>query len=242
MKVNRIFYPGSRVKMLVSPIPYRGINHRVANNYITHHASKNPLILPVLYGIPDDIKYTISNLETGEFYGLKMFRGYFSPPSGKITEYFPIQVLKYCEKVDIPIILHLPSNVIASRKELITIAEKFPQLKIILAHMGLAYLPLKGLKKTFILLSKHQNIFLDTWMVTFTKIFKTAIDIFGYHRIIFGTDQPFNLIRGEMYKDPIFGIKIATEYPYHWIDLKRMTNFRDMRKIPCSFIGEWYLP
>lgn len=225
MRVNRVFYPLNKVKMLVFPIAHRGIDHRAANAYIAREADRNPLILPILYGIPDDIEYTLSKLKTGRFLGLKMYPAYFFPPAQKISEYFPHQVLKYCEEMAIPIILHLSCPVVDCRKELIMTARKFPDLKIVLAHMGLAYLPLKNLKKTFEQLSRYENINFDTAMVTSAEVFKTAMDLFGYHRIIYGTDQPLNLVRGRMLCEPKLGIRVITEYSYHWINPKEQRKF-----------------
>lgn len=228
MKVNRLLYPGKRVKMLVFPVPFCGIDHRAANEYILREATRNPSVAPILYGLPDDIEYTISKLKTEKFYGLKMYPAYFSPRAQKIYEYFPNQILKYCEEIGIPIILHLPRHVVECVEELIAIARKFPGLKIVLAHSGLAHLLVRGFQKTLGLLNKYQNIYLDTAAVTSARVFKIALDAFGYHRIIFGTDQPLNLIRGKMCYNPNLGIRVATKYPYHWINLeeqKRLSRF-----------------
>lgn len=211
--------------MLVFPFAHRGIDPQAANDYILSFTTKDHSIIPVLYGLPDDIEYTVSKLKTGRFYGLKMYPAYFSPPAQKICEYFPNQILEQCEKIDIPIILHLPHSIVKCREELIAICRKFPNLKIILAHMGLAYLPLKGLKKTFSFLSKYKNINLDTAMVTSLRVFKMAIEIFGYHRLIYGTDQPLNLIRGKVYHNPTLGARVITEYPYHWINVEEQKRF-----------------
>lgn len=225
LKVINALYFKKKIRMLIFPIPYRGIDHHAANNYILRKSVKNSLIIPILCGFPDDIQQTISQLGTKKFHGLKMYPAYFYPPAQKISQYFPDQILEYCEEKDIPIILHLPSHIVKSRKELIVLAEKFPDLKIVLAHMGLAYLALKNLKENFSLLSEHKNIYLDTAMVTSERVFELALNIFGHHRIIFGTDQPLNLIRGKIYNNPILGARIATDYPYHWVDLKEQKEF-----------------
>ncbi len=225
IKVNHVLYPTSKVRMLIFPMPYRGINHKVANDYILYQTTKNSTITPILYGIPDDTEYTISMLQKKRFYGLKMYRAYFSPPAQKIKEYFPDQILKHCEEIDIPIILHLPRSLPECIDELLVITKKFPSLRIVLAHLGLVFLPLKNLKKTFLRLNRYESVYLDTAMVTSAKVFKMAFDILGYHRIIFGTDQPLNLIRGKMYKNPTLGVRIATEYSYHWADPKEQKEF-----------------
>jgi len=225
IKVNRILYPTNKVKILVFPMPYRGIAHRAATDYIVYQATKNSTIAPILYGIPDDIRYTISMLQTGQFHGLKMYREYFSPPVKKIKEYFPARVLRCCEEINIPIILHLPRSLVECINELLAIIEEFPDLKIVLAHSGLVFSPSKNLTETFLRLNRCENVYFDTAMVTSAKVLKMVFDILGYHKIIFGTDQPLNLIRGRMYKNPTLGIRIATEYPYHWADLKEQKEF-----------------
>jgi predicted TIM-barrel fold metal-dependent hydrolase len=235
MRVNRILYPKKEVKMLVFPVPFRGVNHRAANDYITRQAARNPLIVPILYGLPDHLEYTISALKTGKFYGLKMYPAYFSPRAQKIYEYFLPQVLKYCEEKGIPIILHLPHRVVECKEELTVIAKKFPNLTIVLAHSGLAHLLVKDFQKTLRLLSKYENIYLDTAAVTSVKVFEITFDIFGYHRVIYGTDQPLNLIKGKMCYNSNFGIRVATKYLYHWV------NLEEQRKLSQYIISATHL-
>lgn len=88
-------------------------------------------------------------LKTRKFYGLKMYPTYFSFPAQKICEYYPDQSLRYCEVTEIPIILHLPHNIVKCQDDLIKTARKFPALKIIVAHMGLIYLPIDGFEEAF---------------------------------------------------------------------------------------------
>lgn len=216
-KVDEILYPNSEIRKLVFSIPHRGINHRSANIYILRHSIKDSSIIPVLYGLPDNIDYTLSKIKTKKFYGLKMYHAYFSPPARTISQYFPDRILRCCENEDIPIILHLPKNVIESRNELIAVVKRFPNLKIVLAHMGMAYLPVRKFKKVLSTLHRYENIYLDTALVTSSVVFEIAIKLLGYHRILFGTDQPFNLVRGKFFFNKRGEIRLATTYPYHWI-------------------------
>lgn len=216
IKVINTLYPQKYFRMLLSPVPYIGINHREANDYLLQETAGNPLVVPICYGIPDDIGYTLSQLKSGKFHGLKMYPAYFYPPAKRIYEYYPKETLTFCQEMELPIILHLPCPLIDCKEELITIAKNFPHLKIVVAHMGLMYLPTANLADSFSLIGKQENIYLDTAMITSSAVLKMALNIFGAERILFGTDQPLNLIRGKFYRHPQKGTRILTEYGYHW--------------------------
>lgn len=45
-----------------------------------------------------------------------------------------------------------------------------------------------------------------------------AMRIVGLDRIMYGSDEPLHLIRSVRYLHPQKGERLATEYPYHWVD------------------------
>jgi predicted TIM-barrel fold metal-dependent hydrolase len=95
--------------------------------------------------------------------------------------------------------------------------------------MGLVFLPIEHFKETLSVLVKYKNVYLDTAMVASPEVFKIAFETLGYHRVIFGTDQPLNLIRGKRLHN--FSTvrekvgKIVTRHPYHWVNPKEQRKF-----------------
>lgn len=225
VRINNILYPNKKIRVALFAFPYRGINHKAVNQYLISESIRNTMIIPILCGIPTDIEYTITHLKTGLFRGLKIYPAYSDPPAQMISEYFSDKILSFWESCNGIIILHLPRLIIKCFDDVTSIAKKFPRLRIILAHMGLMYLPTKDLFMVFRKLASFENIFLDTSVVTSSEVFQMALDTFRYKRILFGTDQPYNLIRGRFYFNPKLGPRIITDYPYHWVDTQEQAEF-----------------
>lgn len=225
IRISKILYLNKKVRLLVFSNPYRGINHRAVNDYLVKIASDELGIFPVLYGLPDDIDYTISQLKTRRFYGLKMYPEYRFPRFLKICEYYPDRILSFVEDIRIPIILHLPDVPPNCLDELEGIIQRFPRLRIILPHMGLIDFPFSGIEKVFSRVSRWKSVFLDTSMVTSSEVFTIALNYCGHRKILFGTDQPLNLIRGKKYIHPRLGARVATSYSYHWAIPEEQAEF-----------------
>jgi hypothetical protein len=227
-KVNNIFYPKNKIKMLLTPFPYKGIDHKNANSYIVSESQHDHTVLPVLCGIPNDPKYTIDSLKSGSFYGLKMYPAYEYPFAKKISDFFPDNILRFWNFCNGAIILHIPTNIIAGLNDIISTAKRFPKLKIVLAHMGNVQFLERNINSAFKKLSSFENIFLDTSFVTSKDTLSLGLDIFGHTRILFGTDQPLNLIRARFYRNPKYGVRLVTNYPYHWINRQEQKKFSSL--------------
>ncbi|MBW2180885.1 MAG: amidohydrolase family protein, partial [Deltaproteobacteria bacterium] len=99
----------------------------------------------------------------------------------------------------LPILIHLPQRVVSPRirqsikDELLQIAQKFPGIKIILAHLGQAQTPYK-IKDILVWIDAH-NLYDHVWMdisaVTVSSVLARALD--GNAKLLYGTDIDFAL-------------------------------------------------
>ncbi len=214
--MQAIFYPKKRVRTLRFANAYRGIDHRAANEYLLGNSSEyNPV---ALYGIPNDIEYTIGKLADPRVKALKMYYQYFNPPAQTIFEVFPPAILDAAQSARIPIILHLPKMITECSPDLELLLTKFPKLSVVLAHLGLPHMPVPRLMSTYTRISEYSGIYMDTSMIPSAEVMFMALRTFGPDRILFGSDQTLNLIRSTVYEHPIKGQRLITEYPYHWVD------------------------
>ncbi|MBU4209833.1 amidohydrolase [Patescibacteria group bacterium] len=227
-RTEGIFFKNKHLKRLRFPFPFRGIDIKTTNEYLLSNVKEPDRI--ALCGIPSDINYTISMLETGKFNALKMYHQQFNPPSEQIYEYFPPEILGVAEKMEIPIILHLPKMITTCKEELLDVIKDFPNLKISLAHLGLPHSIIPDLAETYEEISKHPNIYMDTAMVPSRGVLTMAIRIFGPKRIMFGSDEPINLVRSVVYQNPKLGQRIVTEYMYHWVNKKEHEKYKEHAK------------
>ena len=106
---------------------------------------------------------------------------------------------EFCKNKDIPIMIHTnepighkyPGKMKITLKQIYNLARNFCKNKLILAHWGggifFYNLCKKETKNTF------KNIYFDTAASPFlydSKIYKSAVDIIGEEKILFGTDYP----------------------------------------------------
>ncbi|PIR93383.1 hypothetical protein COT99_00960 [Candidatus Falkowbacteria bacterium CG10_big_fil_rev_8_21_14_0_10_43_10] len=81
-ELQMLLYPGKTVRTLQFPKTFRGINHKVANLYLLEQSSNRDRI--ALYGLPDDIGYTVGMLDHPRVSALKMYYSYLEPPAKEI--------------------------------------------------------------------------------------------------------------------------------------------------------------
>ena len=108
--------------------------------------------------------------------------------------------LEYLNAKGLAITLHIPrSGRFAdpvNQRQMVEICEKYPNIKIIFAHIGRAYFMRNILDSNIDELARIPNAYFDTAMVN------SAVD-----RILFGTDSPIALLRGK-------SVEINNQYAY----------------------------
>jgi len=213
---HALFYPGKKIRSLRFPNVFRGIDHRAANLYLLEQSNTEDRI--ALYGLPCDSEYTIRMLTHPRVSALKMYYSYFEPPATKIYQYFPKVILEVAQERDIPIILHPPQRIQVCLDQITKLTKDFPHLRVCIAHLGLNYYTVPGLKEAFATIAEFPQIYFDTSLVPSAEIIEIALQIIGSNRIMYGSDEPFHLIRSIPYLHPQKGERLATEYPYHWVD------------------------
>lgn len=211
----RRMYPGKRVRTIRFANAWKGIDHKAANDYLVRESTSVDRV--ALYGIPTDEEYTINALASGRFAALKCYPAFLNPPAQKIYQYFTPVILRETERMGIPIILHLPSIITGCVDDLKNLLSDFPHLVVILAHLGLPLLPAPGLQNAYAEVAKCRRVFMDTSIVPSAEVMEIAISEFGPDRILYGSDEPLNLIRAKAYENPLLGQRFAVEYPYHWV-------------------------
>ncbi len=223
---HTLLHPGKRIRTLRFPKTFRGIDHRAANSYLLKESPKQDRV--AIYGLPDDPSYTISMFVHSNVSALKMYYSYLEPPATEIYQYFPKAVLAAAEASKIPIILHLPTRITGCLNQVLKLVEDFPRLRICVAHLGLTKNIIPGLEDAFRAIAKHDNVNLDTALVPSTEVVGLVLRIFGADRIMYGSDEPLNLIRSVPYLHPQRGQRLITEYPYHWVDPIEHEEFKSL--------------
>lgn len=226
--VQRVFYQEKQINVLMFANPYKGIDHRKANRYLVENS--RPPDKVALCGIPDDISYTIQEIQSKRYAAIKSYPNYFEPPAKTILEFFPLEILEIAQDTDIPIILHLPQTLAQCLGEVLEIIDKFPKLQIILAHLGRHHTATSISGDAFRALSQFGQVVVDTSMVTSVDLLGQALDILGQERVLYGSDEPMNLLRYIEYEHPTLGRRLMSTYPYHWLDREQQKQYGYLAK------------
>lgn len=227
-RASELLFPGKTILKARFAHAFAGIDKRRVNDYLAKNSSSGDY--PVLFGLSDsqeDIEYTISQIETGSFKGLKMYYFASDPPKYGLFEYFPRPALDAAQRAGIPIILHLPHSLYHSGEEVERLAEDYPDLSVILAHIGVANLPRPELDTILPRFAQHPNVYVDTALVDAAGIAVKALQHMGPKRVLYGSDEPLNLLRTVTYFNPELNTaRVLTDFPYHWADPIEQTKYR----------------
>lgn len=98
-----------------------------------------------------------------------------------------IPYLDLAVKYNLPVVVHTGSSYNDSPERVYNMAKRYPQLKFILAHMGLG----TDNQLAIDLMAKADNLYADTaWVPVSTTL--EVIKRYGSKRIVFGTDSPID--------------------------------------------------
>jgi hypothetical protein len=220
---DTFFHPGKHIRTLRFPKTFRGINHRAANSYLLRESPPEDRV--ALFGLPEDIDYTISMLDDSRVSALKMYHSYVEPTADTIYEYFKPEILAEAQRLDKPIILHLPKMIVSSIDDLLEMLNDFPKLRVVIAHLGLSKFLLPGLQEAFMKIAGNPNVYMDTALNPSAEVVDLAIECLGAERVMYGSDEPLHLIRSVAYQHPDKGERIVTDFMYHWVDPEDHAKF-----------------
>lgn len=215
-RIQQLLHPEKRIRTLRFPKTFSGVEHHLANDYLL--SASPPADRVAIFGLPEDVPYTTRMLRHPRCSALKMYYSYVEPNAETIYRCFPPEILEEAQWLDVPLILHLPKMIVRSLEDLLQVLRRFPRLRISLAHLGVTKMVVPGLKEAFEAVAVHENVRLDTALNPSPEVVSLALTIFGEERVMFGSDEPLHLIRSVAYVHPEKGERLATAYPYHWVD------------------------
>lgn len=222
-RLHQLFFPGKSIRSLRFPKTFRGLDHRAANNYLLENSPASDRI--ALFGLPEDVEYTCRMLRHSRVSALKMYWSYVNPSAETIYQIFPPEVLEEAVALGVPIVLHLPKMIVRTIDDLLKVINDFPRLQIVLAHLGLSKMVSSGLNEAMESAAQSSSVFMDTALNPSGPVVSMALRHFGTERIMFGSDEPLNLIRSVAYEHPENGQRIVTDIPYHWVDPKEYQTY-----------------
>jgi len=201
-KTYDLLFPGKQVSALMFSMPESGDGLDILNDYVTKSSQKSGFPA-LIFASPDwDADEFKNKILEGGFIGAKVYLS-FAPayiPANEIRifDFTPIHQLQVLNDLGGILMLHIPRpNRLkdpVNLAQLLEIEEKYPNIKLIIAHVGRAYCN-EDIGNAFDILSKTKNMLFDISANSNQFVFEQLIQAVSPKRIIFGSDLPILRMR-----------------------------------------------
>ena len=202
METYRIMFPGKTVKPVIFSEPKERMDLDAGNAYIESAAKKYGLYYLLLAHPSWSASDFEAKLLAGGYYGAKVYLNY-SPayiPTNEIRifDFVPHSQLEILNKHSMVLMLHIPRPLRlrdpVNLAQMLEIERKYPNIKLIIAHVGRAYCD-HDVGNAFEVLAETKNMCFDITANTNAHVFAQLIDAVGPKRILFGSDLPILRMR-----------------------------------------------
>lgn len=116
----------------------------------------------------------------------------------RIFDYFPHHQLEVLNRHGWIMMLHIPRDGRlrdpVNLAQMLEIEERYPNIKLIIAHVGRAYCP-EDIGDAFKVLSKTRRMYFDISANTNAEAFRQLLETVGPKRVLFGSDLPILRMR-----------------------------------------------
>ena len=232
-------FPGKDVRAVIFGDPTA--NYKENNVYVAKVAKQTGY--PALFCTDWKMsgEYLEEQVEKGGFMGLKPYLNnspdYIPGNEVRIFDFLTKEHLEVANKHGWIVMLHIsrpqrlrdPLNL----AQMMEIEEKYPNVKLIIAHIGRAYAP-EDIGNAFEILKNTKNMMFDFTANTQSLAMTECIKAVGVKRFMFGSDMP--IIKMRMYRVTENGVyynvvprglygDVSTDYHMRETDEKDITNF-----------------
>ena len=199
----RLLFPGKKVLPLIFGIAVsRGDDLEGGNHYVSQSGRAQGV--PAL--VFADPTWSETELEeritSGHFLGAKVYLTRSDPNIAeneiKIYDFLPRHQLKALDKRGGIVMLHIPRRDRlrdpVNLAQMVEIEKNYPNVKVIIAHVGRAYCP-EDVGNAFDVLAGTRKMMFDISANTSAENFESLIRAVGPRRILFGSDLPITRMR-----------------------------------------------
>ena len=178
------------------------------------HISDNDRFFGMALVSPNEkIADIVGRVEKNRLIGYKPYLNFIDwKPSAEVTidDMLPVEQMEYANEKGLAVTLHIPRPERladpVNQKQMIDICNRYPQTKIIFAHIGRAYY-LTNIIDQLDGIAACPNAYLDTAMVNHAGVLEYALRHFPRERILFGSDAPVAFLHGK-------SVEINNQYAY----------------------------
>lgn len=192
-------FPEKKVSAVVMGMPSCKLSE--VNDYTLKCAKEHAM--PALYCTNwDTTKDEIRKAMADGFAGIKPYLNnspsYIPAAEVRIFDFLTHEHLEVMNELGGKIMLHIPRNLRLrdpiNLAQMMEIEEKYPNAKVIIAHIGRAYAP-EDIGDAFEVLKNTKNMMFDFTANTLTEAMVACINAVGTKRLMFGSDMPITKMR-----------------------------------------------
>ncbi|MBQ4066472.1 MAG: amidohydrolase family protein [Clostridia bacterium] len=192
-------FPGKNVKAVIMGMPTCRLDE--VNDYALSCAKQEGI--PALYCTNwDTTKDEIRAAMAQGFAGIKPYLNncpsYIPEKEVRIFDYLTKEHMEVMDELGGIVMLHIPRSLRlrdpVNLAQMMEIEEKYPNAKVIIAHIGRAYVP-SDIGDAFEVLKNTKNMLFDFTANTLTLAMTKCIETVGPKRIMFGSDMPITKMR-----------------------------------------------
>lgn len=218
-------FPGKKVLPLTFSSVGPDDDIEAANEYVRSCSVKYNF--PSLaYAVPDwSAEEFERKIIAGGFLGCKVYlsfaKKYIPSDEIRIFDFLPHHLLEVLNRHGWICMLHIPRSKRlrdpVNIAQLMEIEELYPNVKLIVAHVGRAYC-VEDVGNAFDILGKTQNMLFDISANTNSEVFKQLIETVGPERIFFGSDLPIFSMRARRISEDGVYINIVPKGLYKGVE------------------------
>jgi uncharacterized protein len=198
-----LLLPGKRVFSTVFALPLMESDIAAQNKSVLEASRRYPSqINPFLVVTPCVTEDEIDRAFAQGFAGLKPYPDFVisdHPGEERIREFLTPAMCAVADRRKLPVILHIAKSKrfadLENLRDLLDMAQRYPGMRLIIAHFGRSYTPW-FLEKALEFLGDNHPWWYDFSAVTNPEVFHMALEQIPHERICFGFDNPIMLSRG----------------------------------------------
>lgn len=202
MDSYRLMFPGKKVTPCIFPWVEPVEKIEELNQY-THESAASKKLPALLLAHPQwPAEKLEQKLIEGGYVGIKVYLSfapsYLPGDEVRIFDFLTPQHLAVLDKLGLMVMLHIPRSGRlkdpVNLAQILEIEQNYPNLKVVLAHVGRAYCR-EDVGNAFEVLGKTERLVFDFSANTNSWVFARALESVGSKRMLFGSDLPITRMR-----------------------------------------------
>lgn len=203
METYRLMFPGKNVLPLIFGMSLSHRDDIHGGNEYVHECSQKSHVPALIFANPkwSEVEFE-ERITAGNFLGAKVYLTLSDPripeKDIQIYDFLPHYQLKVLDRHGWIAMLHIPRpgrlRDPLNLAQIVEIEKKYPNVRVIIAHVGRAYCP-EDVGNAFEVLGGTQKVVFDISANTSSEAFQQAIRAVGPKRMLFGSDLPILRMR-----------------------------------------------